>query len=287
MQQTPHPEHFKRLCPPPKTGISVSHYLRYTQGFCTPSPSSATPDSNSLPVPLESTEQYQAPNISDVAPPLPLTSVPGPKLVPVPDQNHVTDPPTGDPPKLTELVIANCEPPTPDVSSSQSFSSAENETLANFNVTPSPVDQNCPAETQTLWKLHFSRPMTCARCCKQPMRRFTPTQTSEDSFPLKGPDPQTVMARFAFIPSLHKPVKDTDSESVKSGTTEYCSHEVTPSSATKRLNNAVNRKVDMSCSKDIQEYKVNTVVLTREHAHPPLQDAKVIQEVLQKDLWVH
>ncbi|XP_066947114.1 WAS/WASL-interacting protein family member 2-like [Macrobrachium rosenbergii] len=62
------------------------------RGFAPPGPSSATPDSNSLPVPLESPEQCQALSISDVAPPLTLISVPGPKLVPVPDPNHVTEP---------------------------------------------------------------------------------------------------------------------------------------------------------------------------------------------------
>ncbi|XP_066961923.1 protein PRRC2C-like [Macrobrachium rosenbergii] len=98
-------------------------------------------DSNSLPVPLESPEQCQAPSLSDVAPLLTLTSVPGPELVPVPDPHRVTDPPTGDPPNLTELIITNYEPPTPDVSSSQSPSSAKDEPLTDLNVKPSLVDQ--------------------------------------------------------------------------------------------------------------------------------------------------
>ncbi|XP_066981195.1 putative uncharacterized protein DDB_G0290521 [Macrobrachium rosenbergii] len=102
---------------------------------------SATPDSSSLPLPLETPEQCQAPSISDIAPPLALIPVPGPELVPVADPNHVTDPPTGDPPNLTNLVIANRGPPTPDVSSSHSLSSAKDESLADLNITPSLVDQ--------------------------------------------------------------------------------------------------------------------------------------------------
>ncbi|XP_066969713.1 uncharacterized protein [Macrobrachium rosenbergii] len=120
---------------------SLSHTTLGTlRGFGSPGPSSATPDSSSLPVPVESPEQCHALSILDIAPPLTLISVPGPELVPVPDPNHVTDPPTGDPPTLTEPVIANCEPLIPDASS-QSLSSAMNEPLADLNITPSLVDQ--------------------------------------------------------------------------------------------------------------------------------------------------
>ncbi|XP_066969197.1 uncharacterized protein [Macrobrachium rosenbergii] len=118
------------------------NWARYTEGFCTPwGPSSATPDSNPLPVPLGSAGQCQAPPISDGTPILTLIPVPGPELVPVLDLIHDPDPPTGDPPNLTELVIANCEPPTPDVSSSQSLSSAKDDPLADLDVAPSLVNQ--------------------------------------------------------------------------------------------------------------------------------------------------
>ncbi|XP_066967365.1 uncharacterized protein [Macrobrachium rosenbergii] len=110
-------------------------------GFAPPGPSSGMNDSNSLQVPLESSEQCHSPSISDVAPPLTLTSVPGSGLVPVPDPNHVTARLTGDPPNLTGLIIANCEPPTPGDSSSPSPLSAEDEPLADLNGTPSLADQ--------------------------------------------------------------------------------------------------------------------------------------------------
>ncbi|XP_066956250.1 uncharacterized protein [Macrobrachium rosenbergii] len=111
------------------------------RGFAPPGPSSAMPDSNSLTVLFESTEQCQTSSVSDVAPLLTLISVPGPKLVPVLDPNHVTDPPTGGPPNLTELIITNCEPVTPDISSSQPLSSAKDEPLVDLKVTPSLVHQ--------------------------------------------------------------------------------------------------------------------------------------------------
>ncbi|XP_066950698.1 uncharacterized protein [Macrobrachium rosenbergii] len=121
---------------------SLSHSTSGTpRVFAPPSPSSGMPDSQSLPVPLESPEQCQALSISDVEPPIALTSVPGPDSVPMPAPNCVMDPPTGDPPNLTELIIANCEPPAPADSSSQSPSSVEDEPLADLNTTPSLVDQ--------------------------------------------------------------------------------------------------------------------------------------------------
>ncbi|XP_066958810.1 uncharacterized protein [Macrobrachium rosenbergii] len=127
--------------------VLASHKRMATKGFAlhcegkSSEPSSGTPDSKPLPVPLESPEPCQAPSISDVEPPLTLTSLPGPELVLVPDPSHVTDPPTGDPPKFTELTITNCEPPAPDDSFSQSPSSVKNEPLADLNTTPSLVDQ--------------------------------------------------------------------------------------------------------------------------------------------------
>ncbi|XP_066964326.1 uncharacterized protein [Macrobrachium rosenbergii] len=116
------------------------------RGFATPGPSSATPDSNLLPAPLESTEQCQALSISDRAPLLTLIPVPGPELVPVPDPNNDMDSPMGNPPNLTNLIITNCEPPCPDVCSSQSLPSAEDDSLADLNVTPSLVDQELSSQ---------------------------------------------------------------------------------------------------------------------------------------------
>ncbi|XP_066962229.1 uncharacterized protein [Macrobrachium rosenbergii] len=142
MQRTPPPRTISRSSALHLRQESLSHPTSGTpRGFAPLGPSSPTPDSNSLPVPLQSPEQCQASSVSDVAPLLTLTTVPGPELVPLPDPNHVTDPPMGDPPNLTELIIANCEPPSPAISSSQSPSSAEDEPLADLNTTPSLVDQ--------------------------------------------------------------------------------------------------------------------------------------------------
>ncbi|XP_064116652.1 nematocyst expressed protein 3-like [Macrobrachium nipponense] len=70
-----------------------------------PVPVTGPIDLNSLPVPLGSTEQCQAPSTLDVEPPQTLTSAPGPELAPAPNLNK--DTPTGDPPTGMELTTAH------------------------------------------------------------------------------------------------------------------------------------------------------------------------------------
>ncbi|XP_066969246.1 uncharacterized protein [Macrobrachium rosenbergii] len=111
------------------------------RGFAPRGLSSALSESNSLPVPLASTGQCQAPPISAGISITTLIPMPGPELVPVKDPEPDTDPPMGDPPNLTDVVIAYCEPPTPDVSSSHSLPPAEDNPLAGLDITPFLVDQ--------------------------------------------------------------------------------------------------------------------------------------------------
>ncbi|XP_066965688.1 protein PRRC1-like [Macrobrachium rosenbergii] len=131
----------KRPCPLIKTGIAVPNHARDTEGSCSPGPPSALYDITSLPVPLASTGQCQAPPISGGSSMPILLPMPGPELVPVPDPEPHPDPPTGDPPNLTTMIIAQCEPLTPDVSSSHTLPPAEDDPLVGLDITSFLVDQ--------------------------------------------------------------------------------------------------------------------------------------------------
>ncbi|XP_066941082.1 uncharacterized protein [Macrobrachium rosenbergii] len=111
------------------------------RGLAPPGPPSALSDTHSLPVPLASTGQCQAPPISAGSSMPILLPVPGPELVPVPDPEPDPDPSTGDPPNLTTMIIAQCEPLTPDVSSSHTLLPAEDDPLAGLDITSFLVDQ--------------------------------------------------------------------------------------------------------------------------------------------------
>ncbi|XP_066981198.1 uncharacterized protein [Macrobrachium rosenbergii] len=82
----------------------------HLRGIAPPDPSSGMPDQQSLPVPLVSSGQCHALSVSDVEPPLEEDNVP--------DPDHEMDPPPGDPVPVTALILATCEPPAPDTSSS-------------------------------------------------------------------------------------------------------------------------------------------------------------------------
>ncbi|XP_066941422.1 uncharacterized protein [Macrobrachium rosenbergii] len=99
------------------------------RGLDLPGPPSALSDTNLLPVPLASTGQCQAPPILAGCSLPSVLPEPGPELVPVPDHEHDSDPPTRDPPNLTTVITAQCEPPTPDVSSSHTLPPAEDDPL--------------------------------------------------------------------------------------------------------------------------------------------------------------
>ncbi|XP_066969207.1 uncharacterized protein [Macrobrachium rosenbergii] len=106
-----------------------------------PGSPSAFSDTNSLPEPLASTGQCQAPpNLAGCTPPSVLP-MPGPELVPVLDPEHDSDPPMGDPPNLTTAIIAQCKPPNPDVSSSHTLPSAEDDSLGGLDIISFLVDQ--------------------------------------------------------------------------------------------------------------------------------------------------
>ncbi|XP_066964330.1 formin-1-like [Macrobrachium rosenbergii] len=99
---------------------SLSQITPWTpRGLATPGSPSALADTHSLPVPLVSTGQCQAPPVSAGSSLPNVPPVPGPELVPMPDPEPNPDPPTGDPPNLTTMIIAQCEPPTPDELSGQ------------------------------------------------------------------------------------------------------------------------------------------------------------------------
>ncbi|XP_066956274.1 uncharacterized protein [Macrobrachium rosenbergii] len=115
-------------------------------GQSSPQPAPPSFESNSLPVPLASTGQCQALPISARISIPTSIPVPGPKLVPVLDPEPDTDPPTGDPPNLTDVVIAHCEPPTPDVSSSHVLPPAEDDPLAGLDITSFLIDQELSSE---------------------------------------------------------------------------------------------------------------------------------------------
>ncbi|XP_066988203.1 protein enabled homolog [Macrobrachium rosenbergii] len=126
---------------------SLSHTMPGTPRVLDPlGPPSALSDTNSLPVPLASTSQCQAPPILAGCSLLSVLSVPGPELVPVPDPEHDSDPPTGDPPNLTTIIIAQCEPPTPDVSSSHSLLPAVDDPLAGLGIASFLVDQELSSQ---------------------------------------------------------------------------------------------------------------------------------------------
>ncbi|XP_066958056.1 uncharacterized protein [Macrobrachium rosenbergii] len=110
-------------------------------------------DSQSLPVPLECTEQCQAPSIPNgEQSPNPIP-VPGPALVPVPE--HASDlhsrDPSSDPlsssglapllngavsQPMPELVIATHEPPTPSRTSSSLSRSSADSSVSKDSATP-------------------------------------------------------------------------------------------------------------------------------------------------------
>ncbi|XP_066963655.1 uncharacterized protein [Macrobrachium rosenbergii] len=81
-----------------------------TGGLAPPGPPSALPNTNSLPVPLKSPGQCQAPPISAGSSMPTLLPLPGPELVPVPDPEPDSDPPMEDPPNLTTLPPAGDDP---------------------------------------------------------------------------------------------------------------------------------------------------------------------------------
>ncbi|XP_066944578.1 nematocyst expressed protein 3-like [Macrobrachium rosenbergii] len=111
------------------------------RGLDLPGPPSALSDINSLPAALASTGQCQAPpSLSGCSLPSVLPE-PGPELVPVPDPERDSDPPTRDPPDLTTVIIPQCEPPTPDVSSSHTLPPAEDDPLADLDGTSFLVNQ--------------------------------------------------------------------------------------------------------------------------------------------------
>ncbi|XP_066958965.1 nematocyst expressed protein 3-like [Macrobrachium rosenbergii] len=131
----------KRPCFLIETGIAVPTHTRDTKGLAPPGPPSALSDTHSLPVPLVSTGQCQAPPISAGSSLPSILPVPGPELLPVPDPEPNPDPPMGDPPNLTTMIIAQCKPPTPDVSSSHTLPPAEDDPLAGLHITSFVVDQ--------------------------------------------------------------------------------------------------------------------------------------------------
>ncbi|XP_066963704.1 uncharacterized protein [Macrobrachium rosenbergii] len=116
------------------------------RGLDPPGPPSALSETNSLPVPLESTGQCQAPPILGGCSLPSVLPVPGPELVPVPDPERDSDPPTGDPPHLTTIIIAQWEPPTPDISSSHTLPPAEDDPLAGLDISSFLVDQELPCQ---------------------------------------------------------------------------------------------------------------------------------------------
>ncbi|XP_066970186.1 uncharacterized protein [Macrobrachium rosenbergii] len=125
------------------------------RGLDPPGPPSALPVTNSLPVPLASTGQCHAlPILAGGSPPSVLP-VPGPELVPVPDPEHDSDPPTGDPPNLTTVIITQCEPPTPDVSFSHTLPPAEDDPLAGLDITSFLVDQELSNQDADAGSLHM------------------------------------------------------------------------------------------------------------------------------------
>ncbi|XP_066963247.1 uncharacterized protein [Macrobrachium rosenbergii] len=111
------------------------------RGLAPPDPPSALSDTNSLPVPLASIGQCQASPISAGSSVSTLLPVPGLELVPAPDPETDPDPPTGDPPNLTAMIISQCEPLTTDVSSPHTLPPAEDNPLAGLGITSLLVDQ--------------------------------------------------------------------------------------------------------------------------------------------------
>ncbi|XP_066981080.1 uncharacterized protein [Macrobrachium rosenbergii] len=104
----------------------------HPQGIAPLDHSSGMPNHQSLPVPLVSSEQCHTPSVSDAEPP--------PEMDPVPDPDHETDPPPGDLGPITALILATCEPPAPDTSSSPN-PSPEDEPLVDQTDRPSLGDQ--------------------------------------------------------------------------------------------------------------------------------------------------
>ncbi|XP_066969194.1 uncharacterized protein [Macrobrachium rosenbergii] len=143
-QQASRSGHFhrtKRPCPLIETGIAVPNRSGTPMGLAPPGPPSALPEINSLPVPLVSSGQCQAPPISAGSFLPSILPMPGPELVPVPDPEPDLDPPMGDPPNLTTMIIAQCEPPTPDGSSFHTLLPAKDDPLAGLDITSFLVDQ--------------------------------------------------------------------------------------------------------------------------------------------------
>ncbi|XP_066969188.1 uncharacterized protein [Macrobrachium rosenbergii] len=120
------------------------------RGLDPPGPPSALSDTNSLPVPLAGTGQCQALPISGECSLPSVLPMPGPELVPVPDPEPDPDPPMGDPPNLTTVIIAQCEPPTPDVFSSTLFHLPRTTLWQAWTLPLFWLTRNCPARMQTL-----------------------------------------------------------------------------------------------------------------------------------------
>ncbi|XP_066963445.1 mucin-16-like [Macrobrachium rosenbergii] len=111
------------------------------RALASPGSPSTLSDINSLPVPLASTRQCQAPPILAGSSMSTLLSVPGPELVPVPDPKPDLDPPTRDPPNFTTMITTQCEPLTSVISSSHTLLPTKDDPLAGLDTTSFLVDQ--------------------------------------------------------------------------------------------------------------------------------------------------
>ncbi|XP_066947123.1 protein enabled homolog [Macrobrachium rosenbergii] len=120
------------------------------KGSRSPGPPSALSDTP-LPVALAITGQCLAPSIlAGCSLPSALPK-PGPESVPVPGPDPDLDPPPGDPPNLTTVIIAQCEPPTPDGSSSHTLPPTEDNPLAGLDITSFLVDQELSGQDADEW----------------------------------------------------------------------------------------------------------------------------------------
>ncbi|XP_066969263.1 uncharacterized protein [Macrobrachium rosenbergii] len=99
---------------------------------------------------------------------------------PVPDPDHEKDPPPGDPGPITALILATCEPPAPNTSSSPNLS-PEDEPLVDQTATLFWETRNWPPQTQRLrlYLLRLSQqPIRSPLVASEVTPDFAPTSPS-------------------------------------------------------------------------------------------------------------
>ncbi|XP_064084380.1 uncharacterized protein LOC135200056 [Macrobrachium nipponense] len=164
------------------------------RGIAPPVPVTGPVDLNSLPVPLGSTEQCQAPSSLDVEPPPNLTSAPGPELAPAP--NLIKDPPTGDPPTGMELTTAHGQSLVP--SSSSLPLSPEDEPPADLTFVPPLENQELP-DQESAWSFPLTTAAAAVEVRASPAVGSTSTTVAADTE--VGCSPEIPQATTASAPA--------------------------------------------------------------------------------------